>query len=109
MRSTLTTTSSSPSCCCTLRRHPALTVSWSQRPIVRLKSAPRSCRRLAQAFYPTDAARQRSTGGVGLGLNLCRLIAQAHGGKLTVKNANPGLEVRVTLALAVSAGPSAPG
>lgn len=53
---------------------------------------------LAEPFYRTDAARQRATGGVGLGLYLCRMVAQAHGGRLEVRNAQPGLEVRVTLA-----------
>ena len=37
---------------------------------------------LAQAFYRPDSARTRSSGGVGLGLYLCRLVAQAHGGEL---------------------------
>lgn len=49
--------------------------------------------RLAEPFYRADSARQRSTGGVGLGLYLCRLVAQAHGGALSVSNAQPGLEV----------------
>lgn len=52
---------------------------------------------LAQAFYRPDSARTRAAGGVGLGLYLCRLIAQAHGGTFEVRNANPGLSVRVTL------------
>jgi signal transduction histidine kinase len=51
------------------------------------------------AFYRADAARQRSTGGVGLGLYLCRLVAEAHGGRLGVRNANPGLRVDVSLPL----------
>ncbi len=54
---------------------------------------------LAEPFFRTDAARQRSTGGVGLGLYLCRLVAQAHGGSLSVRNAHPGLEVTVSLPL----------
>jgi signal transduction histidine kinase len=54
---------------------------------------------LGEAFYRTDSARQRSTGGVGLGLYLCRLVAQAHGGELVARNANPGLEIEVTLPL----------
>jgi len=54
---------------------------------------------LGEAFYRTDSARQRSTGGVGLGLYLCRLVAQAHGGGLTVRNAQPGLEIEVRLPL----------
>jgi signal transduction histidine kinase len=53
--------------------------------------------RLAEPFYRPDAARERSTGGVGLGLYLCRLIAQAHGGSWSVRNALPGLEVCVVL------------
>ena len=56
--------------------------------------------RLAQAFYRPDTSRQRSTGGVGLGLYLCRLVAAAHGGTLTLRNAQPGLEVTVTLPVA---------
>ncbi len=57
---------------------------------------------LAQAFYRPDSARTRSAGGVGLGLYLCRLVAQAHGGAFKVRNAQPGLAVSVTL-------PAAPG
>ena len=49
--------------------------------------------RLAEAFYRPDAARARSSGGVGLGLHLCRLVAQAHGGELRIRPAQPGLEV----------------
>ena len=52
---------------------------------------------LAQAFYRPDSARTRSAGGVGLGLYLCRLVAQAHGGTFTVRNAQPGLRVTATL------------
>ena len=54
---------------------------------------------LSEAFYRTDTARQRSTGGVGLGLYLCRLVAQAHGGRFSVRNARPGLEIEVLLPL----------
>jgi signal transduction histidine kinase len=52
---------------------------------------------LAQAFYRPDSARQRTTGGVGLGLYLCRLVTLAHGGSLVVRNANPGLCVTARL------------
>ena len=52
---------------------------------------------LAQPFYRPDASRARGTGGVGLGLYLSRLVAQAHGGSLSLRNAQPGLEVRLTL------------
>jgi len=52
---------------------------------------------LSEAFYRADAARQRSTGGVGLGLYLCRLVAQAHGGTLRLRNAQPGLEATLSV------------
>jgi len=53
--------------------------------------------RLAEPFYRPDSARTRAKGGVGLGLYLCKLVAQAHGGTLAVRNANPGLAITVTL------------
>lgn len=52
---------------------------------------------LAQAFFRPDTARTRNAGGVGLGLYLCRLVAQAHGGTFAVRNSRPGLAVTVTL------------
>jgi signal transduction histidine kinase len=54
---------------------------------------------LGEAFYRTDTARQRVTGGVGLGLHLARLVAKAHGGSLTFRNAEPGLEAMLVLPL----------
>lgn len=53
--------------------------------------------RLTEPFYRTDSARQRATGGVGLGMYLCRLVAQAHGSRLQVDNAAPGLRVHLLL------------
>jgi signal transduction histidine kinase len=52
---------------------------------------------LTEPFYRTDSARQRATGGVGLGLHLCRLVAEAHGSTLDVHNASPGLEISLLL------------
>jgi signal transduction histidine kinase len=54
---------------------------------------------LAQPFYRHDASRGRTTGGVGLGLYLSRLIAQAHGASFAIRNAEPGLEVEVRFPL----------
>ena len=54
---------------------------------------------LTEAFYRTDSARGRSTGGVGLGLHLSSLIARAHGGQLLLRNASPGLEATLRLPL----------
>ena len=53
--------------------------------------------RLTEAFFRADSARQRATGGVGLGMYLCRLVVEAHGGTLQVRNAQPGLAVTATL------------
>ena len=50
-----------------------------------------------EPFYRPDAARTRSDGGVGLGLHLCRMIAAAHGGRLEIRNARPGLAVTLRL------------
>jgi signal transduction histidine kinase len=57
--------------------------------------APDHLAHLGEAFYRTDAARTRHSGGVGLGLYLCRLVAQAHGGTLTFEAAQPGLRVQL--------------
>lgn len=51
--------------------------------------------RLTEPFFRTDSARQRATGGAGLGMYLCRLVAEAHGAHMDVRNAGPGLSVTV--------------
>jgi signal transduction histidine kinase len=53
--------------------------------------------RLAEPFYRPDSARTRAYGGVGLGLYLCKLVAQAHGGELRIRRAEPGLDVALLL------------
>jgi signal transduction histidine kinase len=52
---------------------------------------------LAQPFFRPEAARTREGGGVGLGLYLCKRVALAHGGTFSLRNAQPGLEVCITL------------
>ncbi len=49
--------------------------------------------RLSEPFLRPEGGRQRSTGGVGLGLYLSRLVAEAHGGTLSIRRMSPGLEV----------------
>lgn len=64
--------------------------------------------RLAEPFFRTDSARQRATGGVGLGMYLCKLVALAHGGSFQLRNATPGLLVCVRLSLAQPLAGDAP-
>jgi signal transduction histidine kinase len=50
------------------------------------------------AFYRVDPSRAKHTGGYGLGLSLCREVARAHGGSISLKSA-PGAGTCVTLRL----------
>jgi two-component system sensor histidine kinase BaeS len=60
--------------------------------------APGQLERLFERFYRGEAGRSRSGGGSGLGLSICRSIAEAHGGQIGAKpSALGGLAVRVTL------------
>lgn len=53
---------------------------------------------LTEPFYRVDPARQRQTGGYGLGLYLCRIIAEAHGGSLNISSEDQkGTVVKVNL------------
>jgi Osmosensitive K+ channel histidine kinase len=53
---------------------------------------------ITEPFYRADSARQRNTGGFGLGLYLCRLIAQAHGGEMIiVSQEGKGTQITVNL------------
>lgn len=55
---------------------------------------------LAEPFYRTDKSRQRQTGGYGLGLYLCKVVAEAHGGRLKIESEiNQGTVVTVVLPL----------
>jgi signal transduction histidine kinase len=48
--------------------------------------APEHLDKITDPFYRADPSRQRGTGGFGLGLYLCRSIAAAHRGELTVES-----------------------
>lgn len=52
--------------------------------------------RVHEPFYRVDSARTRHTGGFGLGLYLCNLIAEAHGGRLYI-HSEVGKGTRVSI------------
>jgi two-component system, OmpR family, heavy metal sensor histidine kinase CusS len=54
--------------------------------------------RLFERFFRAHEARDRDSGGAGLGLSLCREIALAHGGKLELQSSDDnGTVFRLTL------------
>ncbi len=56
------------------------------------------CERVFDRFHRTDAARDRASGGAGLGLAIVRAIAEAHGGSVSASRSGPG-GARVALVL----------
>jgi len=57
--------------------------------------------RVCEPFYRVDKARSRSSGGVGLGLSLCREIAQLHGAELRISS-QPGKGTTVQIVFTTS-------
>jgi len=55
--------------------------------------------RIFDPFYRVETDRNRSTGGVGLGLAIARRAVNLHRGALRAQNARPGLAVEVELPL----------
>lgn len=48
-------------------------------------------------FYRADVSRSKQIGGSGLGLSIASEIVQAHGGEISAKNTDSGLEIKITL------------
>jgi len=59
-----------------------------------------SLARIFDAFYRVDSDRNRTSGGVGLGLAIARRAVELHNGKLRAENKQPGLCVTIELPLA---------
>ncbi|MEX2247850.1 MAG: ATP-binding protein [Dehalococcoidia bacterium] len=60
---------------------------------------PEQRERIFERFYRIEASRSREGGGAGLGLAICRWIAEAHGGALSVESDHAGATFTVGLPL----------
>jgi heavy metal sensor kinase len=59
--------------------------------------APEQRDRIFERFYRVDVGRSRNEGGAGLGLAICRWIAEAHGGSIDVTSSERGSTFTVRL------------
>ena len=58
---------------------------------------PDALPRIFDAFFRVNGDRGRDSGGVGLGLAIARRAVELHKGRITARNADPGLVVEIEL------------
>jgi signal transduction histidine kinase len=58
---------------------------------------PDALAEIFKPFYRVEKARDRDSGGMGLGLAIASRAVELHGGRMTARNANPGLIVEIEL------------
>jgi PAS domain S-box-containing protein len=72
--------------------------------------SPESLPRVFEMFAQGDRTLEKSRGGLGIGLNLARRLAELHGGTIEARSAGPGrgseFIVRLPLAPAAAAAPA---
>lgn len=60
---------------------------------------PEKSEQLFERFYRTDSARNRNTGGMGLGLAIAKALADLHSAKLSIFNYNDGVRTELVFDL----------
>ncbi|ADG73270.1 response regulator receiver sensor signal transduction histidine kinase [Cellulomonas flavigena DSM 20109] len=66
--------------------------------------APEHLPHLFERFYRADTARDRTHGGSGIGLAICKALTEAHGGTITATSDGPGAGASFTVTLPVPPG-----